>query len=226
MKVLICAYRSWAIDAAETIAWKTMTRNLNNFVAIVKTPDELVALTAREDWDMVILVGWSWKVPASITQTRFVIGMHPSDLPKYAGGSPIQNQVLDGLEESVASLFVVTEQFDAGDIIGKEPYSLQGHINDIFAELARVTTKLTQEAIERHPNHVRTPQSSLTGGFSRKRIKPEASQLSLDLGEVTVKQLWDEIRCREDPYPNAFVKDATGTLYFEHVRFVPHDSKQ
>jgi methionyl-tRNA formyltransferase len=202
-----------------------MSRNLDNFAETIDTPDKLLERSTREDWDMIILIGWSWKVPATITNNRFVIGMHPSDLPKYAGGSPIQNQILDGLEESVATLFVVTEQFDAGDIIGKEPYSLRGHINDVFSELTRATTKLLTEAIERHPNHVRTPQLSISGGFSRRRIKPEASKLPIDLGQTTVKQLWDAVRCREDPYPNAFVTDATGTLYFKHVEFVTNDDK-
>ena len=50
--------------------------------------------------------------------------MHPSDLPKYAGGSPIQHQIINGVINSKATLFEVTKEIDSGPILYKTNLSL------------------------------------------------------------------------------------------------------
>jgi hypothetical protein len=68
-----------------------------------------------------------------------------------------------------------------------------------------------------------------------KRLKPEDSRLPLmplsspaastgDAPQMTCRQLWDFIRCREDPYPNAFFEDETGRLVITRVEFYPKES--
>ena len=53
-----------------------------------------------------------------------------------------------------------------------------------------------------------------------KRIKPEDSELTKKMfQELSSKELFNLIRCREDPYPNCFLKDSSGKLIFKHCEF-------
>lgn len=214
MKILFCGYREWAVKVYVDIVLNAPT----SFLQLASTHEELINKVTTESWDMIIVVGWSWKIPADIVKNNLVIGMHPSDLPRYAGGSPIQNQVLDGLKDSVATLFRLNERFDEGEILAKRPFSLEGHMDDIFKSLGAATTRLILDAIQQHPNHSFAPQGS--EGFVRRRLKPEDSRLTIDaMKSMTCERLFDFIRCREDPYPNVFLEDETGKLVFKLVEF-------
>lgn len=215
MKVLFCAYRDWAIACVDRLR---EVSEPDPDLYLTTEPDNMEVLARGSQWDVIVLIGWSWKVPADIVNSTLVVGMHPSDLPKYAGGSPIQNQILDGLTESVATLFRLNEKFDEGEILDKEPFSLKGHLSDVFQSISTATFTLLSRMIRNHPNHDFKPQSA--GGFVKKRLKPEQSRLTpAHLAGLTCKQLNDFIRCREDPYPNAFIEDETGKLYIKLVEF-------
>ena len=43
--------------------------------------------------DIVLFYGWSWKVSEKLINKFDCLMLHPSPLPKYRGGSPIQNQI-------------------------------------------------------------------------------------------------------------------------------------
>ncbi|SVE63951.1 uncharacterized protein METZ01_LOCUS516805, partial [marine metagenome] len=55
--------------------------------------------------DIILFYGWSWIISETIVNTYKCIMLHPSKLPKYRGGSPIQNQIIDGEIESAVTLF-------------------------------------------------------------------------------------------------------------------------
>ena len=57
---------------------------------------------------------------------------HPSPLPKFRGGSPIQNQIINGKSDSAVSIFKISEKLDEGDIIYQKYLSLEGELSKIF----------------------------------------------------------------------------------------------
>ena len=214
MKLLFAGYRSWAQEAFFDLT--NQHQNVNFRLAL--TTQSLQNNLERENWDVITLVGWSWIVPDHIINSNYVVCYHPSDLPAYAGGSPIQHQIIDGIEKTKASLIKVTNKLDAGPILFKEEISLEGHITDIFYNLRKSACSLLTNLIVSWPNiaeFYQNPNEPL------KRLKPSDSELDKnEFLELNCKQLYDMIRCREDPYPNAFIRDKTGTLYFEKVRFI------
>lgn len=221
MKILFCAYRDWALKAYDEI-WHQLPDEA--VACLVNTPEELEKKFAIDSaWDLIVLIGWSWKVSPNIVNSTTVIGMHPSDLPNYAGGSPLQHQIIDGLTESKATLFQLTENFDDGPILRKVPFSLKGNLKNVLESLTFATIDLVVDAIKNHPNHTKTAQNKLSDHVVRRRLKPNQSQLTNILlkDEITVLDLYNEIRCREDPYPNSFIEDGTGKLYFKEVYFEP-----
>jgi methionyl-tRNA formyltransferase len=68
------------------------------------------------------------------------ISFHTAPLPKYRGGNPIQNQMLDSKTESEVCSFITSESMDAGAVLLRTPISLLGNIDDVFREIARAVT--------------------------------------------------------------------------------------
>ena len=213
MKILLCSYRDWANEVVFALYGK-----IKHQLTHVRTPEELQKVALSQEWDVIVLVGWSWKVPAEIVNSRLVIGMHPSDLPKYAGGSPIQNQILDGIEQTKATLFKLNEKFDDGEIIDKEPIDLSGHLKQVLYSITEATIQLILRFAHNFPNNTYIKQTGER--HIVKRLKPESSQFHIQNG-YTCKEMWNFIRCREDPYPNAYFEDETGKLIIKHVEFIP-----
>lgn len=217
MKVLFCGYRDWATSVFFGFITEHQIPDVE--FTLVSTPDELSIQTKHFNYDLIVVVGWSWKISTEIVDTNVVIGMHPSKLPEYAGGSPIQHQIIDGLKASEATLFRLTSKLDGGDIVSSAPYSLEGHMSQVFDELTRVTTQLLIDLIVSWPNVSYKRQEP---SVIRRRLKPEDSCLSKEkLSSQTCASLYDTIRCREDPYPNVYIEDETGRLTFKIVEFEP-----
>lgn len=225
MRILFCAHRDWAISTCHDIE-KLLTYD-SHHIAYVTTPEDLETLTKKPFWDVIILVGWSWKVSSDVVMSTLVIGMHPSDLPHYAGGSPIQNQILDGVVHTKATLFKLNEKFDNGEIIDKEPIDLSGHLSDVLESISCATKRMIIDFVRKCPDNVYVQQPHIDQ-LPRKRLKPSDSKFSNPTKNavdhtyvMTCKEMWDNIRCREDPYPNVYFEDETGTLIIKRAEFIP-----
>jgi methionyl-tRNA formyltransferase len=189
------------------------------------SPEEMEERLEENKFDIILCAGWSWIIPDDIVENNLVVGIHPSDLPDYAGGSPLQHQILDGMTETQCTLFRLSKKLDGGEILDKEPMSLEGgNMSVVFKELTRVSLALVRRLLKNFPD-IETKPNNVTK--VRKRYKPKHSNLGTKMGdwllsECSVEEIYNFIRCKTDPYPNAFLKDKTGTLYFERVRFEPN----
>ncbi len=218
MKFLFCGYRSWALECYADITDHFSSNGSNIELDLVTNNKALEAAIKSASYDAVIVAGWSWILSDDIVKNNYVVGVHPSDLPNYSGGSPLQHQIIDGLTESRATLFKLTQKIDAGPILDKEDISLQGGINEIFHNLRKVTNKLVIRFINLWPNNIETYIKHTDP--PRKRLKPEDGEVKCG---HTAKDLYNMIRCREDPYPNVYIKDSTGTLLIKRVEFYEND---
>jgi methionyl-tRNA formyltransferase len=68
------------------------------------------------------------------------INLHGSLLPEYRGASPVQSAILDGKEETGATIQYITEELDAGDIISQVKVSISRE--DTFGTLLEKITDL------------------------------------------------------------------------------------
>jgi len=69
------------------------------------------------------------------------IGVHPSLLPKYRGPTPIQTAILNGDEETGASLFLLDEEIDHGPILAKRKLNYELRIMN-YGELSKKLAEL------------------------------------------------------------------------------------
>ena len=220
MNVLLLGYRDWATTALEEIACHaSLSKSL-----LVKTQEELDQIKL-EEWDLLITLGWSDELGPIITEKIFSIGLHCAELDRYSYGSPIQLQIIDGIINTKHRVFPF--KYDpyserahthTREFSHEVDLSLEGSMNDIFEELTRTAVILLTEFIDDYPNILW--QTWPEEESIRQKRNPEDSELSKkNITNLSVKELYNFIRCLEDPYPNAYISDDTGTIYFKNVTF-------
>jgi methionyl-tRNA formyltransferase len=210
MNIICCGYRDWAKKIFLSLPQK------HNYLFIKDNNELIYDFCVSFKPDFFLFYGWSWIVDKKILDIAPCICLHPSPLPKYRGGSPIQNQIINGETESMVTLFYMSNKLDAGDILIQEKFSLSGHLDEIFCRITDIGIRLTKKILD--GNFFITPQDNSKRTIFKRRT-PEQSEITIeDFRNKTSDELYDFIRMIEDPYPNAFFicKDKR-KLFFKRV---------
>ncbi len=208
MKILCVGYRDWALWI-----YSELKKNLNHKIEIITSYDEFsVDKVFAYNPDLVLFYGWSWMVPSKILTKYKCLMLHPSDLPKYRGGSPIQNQIIDGVLSTKLSIFLMTDDLDAGNILGKTDLDLSGDIQDIFSRIQNGGYFLTKKIL--CGDLMGVPQNHLEATYCKRRL-PDESEITLDeIANKSALYLYNKIRMLGDPYPNAYIRTNDGKKLF------------
>ena len=211
MKIICCTYRDWA---KEIYNFLENTFKEHNFIMISSKEEYSEKIIHNENPDLILWYWWSWIIPKKILKKYYSVMLHPSPLPKYRGGSPIQNQIIKGETTSAVTLFKMDGGIDTGDIIYQELFSLEGDLEDIFKHITYIGTDLSVKMLNNFPNLNLTPQDNSKSTYFKRRT-PEQSEITLEeLRGSTAKDLYNKIRSLQDPYPNAFIKCKNGTKLY------------
>lgn len=78
------------------------------------------------------------------------VNMHASKLPKYRGAAPIQRAVLNGESETAASVMLMDEGLDTGDILSEEIIKIgeEETSGELFDKMAEVGARLLSDTIK------------------------------------------------------------------------------
>jgi len=193
--------------------------------------EELVARSiAAFDPAFVFFPHWSWKIPADIHSSFECVIFHMTDLPFGRGGSPLQNLVLRGVENTMLTALRCVDELDAGPVYLKRPLSTLGTAEEVFLRAAALMEEMIVEIVERRPQP--QPQSGEPVVFGRRT--PAQGNLRQ---ASTPAQAYDLIRSLDaEGYPQAFVDIGPLRLRFSRaslrpgevladVRIVLHDGK-
>ncbi len=216
MIVDLLGYRDWARSLASQV-----TPMLGSVGIIVHFHDQ--ADQVCEDADIVYLVGWSEIVPASFYADRTVIVLHPSPLPEYRGGSPIQHQIIDGRDTSAVTLFLLDADHpavDSGPICWQREFSIAPptDLTTILANIAYLGAQGVSETAIAHADGTLTFREQEGAGSFRYRRTPDQSEITMgDLATLTGRQLYDRIRALQPPYPQAFIVGVDGARVYLNV---------
>ena len=215
-KLIICAYRDWAVNVYETISLKY--KNKFDFY-LAKNQSSLESLvTEGLAPDYIICIGWSWIIPDIITKSNKVVGIHPSDLPNYSGGSPLQHQISEGVIDTKNTLFELNSEIDSGPILAKASLSLAGSIDEVFINLTKSSIELIELLLEGKTEYINLQKDKMIK--NRKRLTEKDGELTIEkLSQMSALELYNFIRCRVYPYPNAYIEDDSGKIYFSNVNF-------
>ena len=158
--------------------------------------------------DLVLFYGWSWFVPKHLLEKHTCLMLHPSPLPRYRGGSPIQNQIISGEINSKVSIFFMTAELDAGDILGQSDLSLLGTMDQIFKRIEDAGVELTRHILDNGLK--REPQDHSRATYCKRRTPSESEITAEELATKPAEYLYNKIRMLSGPYPTAYIVAADG----------------
>ena len=206
MVYLFCAYRDWSLKLYEKLL------DIDDNFVLIKSPKKLTnSFVKKLNPEFIFFPDWSWIIPKKITDNYKCVCLHESNLPKFRGGSPLQNQIIRGITKTKTTAFFMSNGIDEGDIILQKNLSLKGKIEDIFLRMIENDFKIITKIIS--GKYTVKKQKGIPTLF--KRRKPEESELkNLNFSK---KYLYDFIRMLEDPYPNAFIKSGKRKIIFKSV---------
>jgi methionyl-tRNA formyltransferase len=219
MNIVFCGYRDWALNIIEEVKNHELIESYHIINSKEEFDVQIPNLTNKINF--IILLGWSWIVSDEITEKHQCIGIHPSDLPSYRGGSPLQHQIIEGVTKSKISLISISKKIDGGDIWLKEDFSLKGdNIKVVFKNLEKSSIRLLNTFFN-IKGKVEKQKQNLTLGSYYKRRTPKESRIELnDFSNNSLEEMYNLLRSLTDPYPNAYLEDAEGNkLYFTGVSF-------
>ena len=211
MKILCVGYRDWALK----IYTNLKKRKKNIFLHYTKSYLEKKIFKVKPD--IILFYGWSWIIKKKIFKNYDCFMLHPSPLPKYRGGSPIQNQIIRDEKNSAVTIFKINEIIDGGDIYFQKKISLTGSLNEIFERIIKEGTKGTLKILNKKKIETRKQNHNIATYF--KRRKPQQSEITVkEIKEKPAKYIANKIRMLDDPYPNAFIKLKNKKLFIKKFK--------
>lgn len=93
----------------------------------------------------VFLPHWSWKVPEAVFARHECVVFHMTDLPFGRGGSPLQNLVVRGIQQTKLSALRCGAEIDAGPVYLKRDLSTLGTAEEVFLRAALLMEEMIAE---------------------------------------------------------------------------------
>jgi methionyl-tRNA formyltransferase len=206
---LLASSRDWHLSA-----FQRRRPRLPGVWSIVVSPDDLRQQIEVTKPRYVFFAHWSAIVPSDLLKQTECVCFHMTDVPYGRGGSPLQNLILRGHDQTMLSALRMTEQLDAGPVYMKQQLSLSGSAAEIFHRSAELTLQMIEEIARNEPE----PVPQVGDGVTFVRRTPEQSLLPL---EGDGKRLYDHIRMLDAPgYPHAFAQLGKWRLTFTNARLV------
>ncbi len=207
MNYVFCAHRKWAIELFHKLKKK------HKGMILVNDPKKLSFNYLKKiNPKLIFFPDWSWIVNEKIISNFKCVCIHESNLPKFRGGSPLQNQMILGITKTKSTAFLMDNGIDQGNILLKKKLSLEGTLSDIFDRMIENDYELINKIIE--GKYRQTKQKGKPSIY--KRRKPEESEL--DNLEHSKKYIYNFIRMLSDPYPNAFTKIGKRKIIFKTAK--------
>jgi len=215
-RFLFFGYRDWAIDL-----FKKISQGKDEYIFIPNKELCKIDLINAVKPDLIFFYGWSWFVTEDIVNNYNCLCLHPSKLPKYRGGSPIQNQIQNGEKISAVTIFKMGEGLDDGPIYFQEELSLEDKLDDIFKNIGIIGLDGTKKLIEDYKNNnlvfIEQDQEKAT---SYKRLKPANSEIKPeDFLENDAKYFYNKVRSLQKPYLECYIKCKTGKIIIKDVYY-------
>lgn len=186
-----------------------------------RSGEEWIRITEKEDFtadrlrdlqpDRIFIPHWSHIIKNDIYDHFECIVFHMTDLPYGRGGSPLQNLIVEGKQETKVTAIRVAEGIDTGDVYHKEALSLDGTALEIFQRSSKVIQRMIEYIISNAPEPV--PQTG--DPYTFKRRKPQDSDLA-PLTELSA--VYDYIRMLDcEGYPKAFLETDHFRIEFDNA---------
>lgn len=227
MKVGFAGYRDWSLKIYNRLRLQKRFAYQDELLWSVKDlfldPKQItVDSTKGKGIELMLFVGWSAIVPQAVIKAVPCICLHPSPLPKYRGGSPLQHQIMAGETESAVTLFIMNESLDNGPIISQSPLLLEGELDDIFDRIVETGSRDIIELLESTSRGIapKLREQDEKEATVYKRRKPEQSEIKAEwFKKCSAEDVHNKVRALQAPYPEPFIECRGGSkLYLLKTR--------
>ncbi|MFS0787081.1 methionyl-tRNA formyltransferase [Shouchella sp. 1P09AA] len=163
--------------------------------------EEIVSLNP----DIIVTAAYGQIVPRALLDAPKYgcINVHASLLPKYRGGAPIHQAIIDGEKETGISIMYMEEKLDAGDVLAQQatPIEADDDVGTMHHKLSIIGADLLMTTIKeiRSGQAKAVPQENDQVTFAP-NIRREQEELSW---EKPAQQLANQVRGMR-PWPGAF----------------------
>ena len=205
MRIACIGYRSWALNI-----YKELQGEFPEYKFLMQLSKDNFSEMEIEKFkaDLILFYGWSDIITSKLIKSGKCLMLHPSPLPKYRGGSPIQNQIINGDLHSAVTIFLMDKGIDTGPIAKQKYLSLKGTLENIFKRIELIGFELTRDIINQGLDVFDQNNEKAT---HYRRRSPAQSEITLEeLKTQTAEYLYNKIRMLQDPYPNPFIKTIDG----------------
>ncbi|MCK9463555.1 MAG: methionyl-tRNA formyltransferase [Proteobacteria bacterium] len=167
---------------------------------------DAMASIRRFSPDYIFVIGWSQILRSEFLSIpcKAFIGYHPALLPQFRGRGVIAWTILQRLKRTGATLFLIDEGMDSGDILGHLEMALaldetvstlmEKHHNALGQLMDEVLPRLTEGSL------VATAQDHSKATYCARRTADDG----LIDWKMTAEEVWTLIRAVSRPYPGAF----------------------
>lgn len=192
MKIVIISKKTFWADH---LVKKINNLHLESFYLNSCKEEELQRI--QPDW--IFFFHWSEIVKKEIYNNFNCVVVHTGLLPEFRGGSPIQNQIVMGVQTTDVNLLKMEQSVDSGSVYCKKAISLQGTLSDIWLTISNVTFELIKKCI--YENSPPVPQNKTNlKPLKRRKLQP------INFNSDDLFEIYDEIRMMDDDhYPKSFV---------------------
>lgn len=135
------------------------------------------------------------------------INIHPSDLPKYRGPSPIQMQIIDGVKKSAVAFIKMDEEVDHGSVLKKIPFEIldddtfQSLVDRVFILASENIVSVIEGYINKQIDPV--PQDHTQATFTRILKKEDGF---INLNHVLSSEILEKMIRAYFPWPGVWTK--------------------
>ncbi|MGE7110939.1 methionyl-tRNA formyltransferase [Lysinibacillus sp. NPDC047702] len=177
--------------------------------------------------DLVITAAFGQILPKALLEAPQLgcINVHASLLPKYRGGAPIHQAVIDGEKETGVTIMYMAEKLDAGDIISQKAIQIEedDHTGGLFDKLSVVGEELLKDTLPSIINKTnsRTVQDEEQVTFAS-NISREQERIDWTKDAAT---LYNQVRGLH-PWPVAYTtfEDGNFKIWWAKVGNTKHDA--
>jgi methionyl-tRNA formyltransferase len=202
MKILIITKKIWNKDNYKKFIYK---KNVHKKLT--------KSMIKKIKPDKIFFIHWSEYISKDIFLNYDCIQFHCSDLPKFKGGSPIQNQILKGLKKTKLTAFKVTEKIDSGPIYIKKNISLKNNIKIILSNLEKIALKMIVQIIKKK---IKPKIQKGESSYCNRRI-PKQSFLPKNLNNIS--KIYDYMRMLDaEGYPKSKIKFNNFNFEFYNIK--------
>ncbi len=172
---IVCNKNSWMSAYADKLANKLEQNGHNVHICLdigqIKQGDFAFYLSCEQIASADILV---------LNKHNLVV--HPSELPKGRGWSPLAWQILEGQDEIYVTLFEANVKVDSGDIYLQEKMRFQGHelADELHVKQGEITIRMCLNFLNKYPKIISKRRKQIGESSYYDRRSPKDNMLDVD----------------------------------------------